>query len=189
MHQKSRRAEGIRMVTPGNLFGSRVAKSLQRLLEVLNDVTSVLEDEEGLCFLLDALAEIEGRSGNMRGILFELMVAHIVQHAISAKGLEYRVKHTERSSGKRTELDIVFKKGGNSIHVIECKGKQPGGTISVGDVSAWLEKIPLTTRLLGNPSRSQKLRAGLRVMDRWPISARCFGLAGAGESTANASAD
>ena len=140
---KEGRREGLMMVTPENLFGRRAASALQNLIDVLVDVTSVVEDDEGLCFLIDTLSEIDGRSGNMRGILFELIVTHIVQHALGAKDLAFRIPHTHRQSGQCSDLDILFKKNGNAVHVIECKGKHPGGTISADDVNEWLRKIPI----------------------------------------------
>lgn len=161
---KEGRSEGVMMVTPENLFGRRAASALQNLTDVLGDVSSVLQDDEGLCFLIDALSEIDGRSGNMRGILFELIVSHIAQHALGAKDLAFRTPHSHRQSGQSTDLDILFKKDGNAVHVIECKGRHPGGTIAADEVKDWLRKIPTMRDYL---DARPDLRGLKRVYEFW----------------------
>ena len=161
---KEGRSEGLMLVTPNNLFGRHVVSALDNLIETLKDVSRVLEDEDGLCVLIDALSEIEGRNGNMRGILFELLVAHLVQHALGAKDLAFRVPHTHSKNGRSTDLDILFKKNGNSVHIIECKGKHPGGSISIDEVEEWIEKIPIMRDYLNSRSDLKNLK---RVYEFW----------------------
>ena len=158
------RQEGVMMATPKNLFGSRVAKSLENLLGVLTDVSTIIEDKQGLYVMIDALSEIEGRSGNMRGILFELIVAHIIQHAFSAKDLGFRVAHTQKASGQKTEIDILVRVGTNSVRLIECKGKNPGGELSKSEVDSWLQKIPIMRDYLDTRSDLRNCR---RIYELW----------------------
>ena len=134
------RKAGLMLTTPKNLFGRHVAAALADLVETLKraaDIASV----DGDCFykLLDQLSEIEGRSGNLRGILFELIAAYIAQHSIGGS-IECGVPHTHRENGGKTDLDVVCKTVPNAVHVIECKGKIPGGTVSLEEVEYWLGK-------------------------------------------------
>ena len=92
--------------------------------------------------LLDQLSEIEGRAGNMRGILFELIAAHIAKREIGGS-IDFGVLHTHRESGKQADLDVVCVTDQNAVHVIECKGKSSGGTVSLEEVTDWLGKLPI----------------------------------------------
>ena len=91
--------------------------------------------------LLDQLSEIEGRAGNMRGILFELITAYIAKHLIDGS-INCGVLHTHRETGEKADLDVVCV-GQNRVHVIECKGKIPGGTVSLKEVKHWLGRLPI----------------------------------------------
>lgn len=100
-----------------------------------------IDDNKRLNTLVQVLVGIDGRAGNMRGILFELIVANIVNHAWGNKNFFHSVHHSHLETRKRTDIDIIFTKDGKEIHAIECKGKRPGGTVSRRDIQEWLEKI------------------------------------------------
>ena len=62
------------LTTPKNLFGRHVADALADLMRTLQNAAAIAAvDGDRLYKLLDQLSEIEGRAGNMRGILFELI--------------------------------------------------------------------------------------------------------------------
>ena len=163
------RGEGIMMVTSENLFGPKVAAALQDLVSVLQDVSAAIKDEERMRTLVDSLAAIDGRNGNMRGILFELIVAAIVQHKWGAQGIEHRVSHSHRCNSQSTDLDILFRKEGNAVHIIECKGKSPGGKVKVDEVEDWLSKIPIMRDYLDSRPDLKKFKA---VFEFW--TSGCF---------------
>ena len=43
----------------------------------------------------------------------------------------------------RDSIDVVCVTDQNAVHVIECKGKSPGGTVSLEEVKEWLGKLPI----------------------------------------------
>ena len=135
-------AAGLMLTSPKNLFGRQVANALSDLMSTLNNAAAIAAvDGERLHGLLNKLSEIEGRAGNMRGIMFELMSGHIAKHAIGGS-IDLGVLHAHRETGKRTDLDVVCVDK-SSVQVIECKGKSPGGTVSLEEVDRWLHKIPI----------------------------------------------
>ena len=134
---------GLMLTTPKNLFGQRVADALADLLQTLKNVASIVASSgDKLYELIDRLSEIEGRSGNMRGIMFELMAAHIAQRKFGAF-IELGVHHTHSRNGRQAELDVICVIGHHAVQIIECKGKVPGGNVSLTEVEDWLKKIPI----------------------------------------------
>ena len=135
-------AAGLMLTSPQNLFGRQVANALADLLRTLSNAAAIAAvDGRRLHNLLNQLSEIEGRAGNMRGIMFELISGHIAKHAIGGS-IDLGVLHTHQESGKKTDLDVVCVDR-SSVHIIECKGKSPGSTVSLSEVEQWLHKIPI----------------------------------------------
>ena len=134
---------GLMLTTPETLFGRRIAEALADLVSTLKNAAAIASvDGERLYKLLDRLSEIEGRAGNMRGILFELIAAHLAKRHIGGN-IDFGVLHKHRKTGEMADLDVVCVTDRNTIQVIECKGKSPGGTVSLGEVTDWLRKLPI----------------------------------------------
>ena len=134
---------GLMLTTLKSLFGQHVGDALADLLSTLKNAAAIAAvDSDRLFKLLDQLSEIEGRAGNMRGIMFELIAAHIAKRAIGGS-IDFGVLHTHRANGKKADLDVVCVTDQNAVHVIECKGKSPGGTVSLEEVNKWLGKLPI----------------------------------------------
>ena len=134
---------GLILATHGSLFGSHTASAISSLLDTLRRVATNVEiDDDALYKLLDRLSEIEGRAGNMRGVMFELLVAYIATHNFGGR-IDLRILHTHRTSGQKAEIDVFCASSGNAVHIIECKGKVPGGTVSLREVEQWLRKLPV----------------------------------------------
>ena len=135
---------GLLLTTPRNLFGEAVAKALVDLVKTLKRIAGYADsDITALSELLARLNEIEGRAGNMRGILFELMVAHIAAREWGGR-VDIGVRHTHREDGRSAELDVVCESEKEyEVHVIECKGKIPGGTVSLEEVEDWIRRLPV----------------------------------------------
>ncbi len=71
---------GVLMVTPANLFGERVGEALRELVNTLKNAAAVAASNPAkLARLVEELSEMEGAAGNLRGILFELIVAHLAR--------------------------------------------------------------------------------------------------------------
>ena len=134
---------GLMLTTPTNLFGQSVARALDDLIQTLiNAVAIASVDGDHLCGLVDQLSEIEGRAGNMRGILFELIAAHIAKRKFGGS-IDIGKLHRHRQSGKTVDLDVICVTERTSIHLIECKGKHSNGMVSLEEVNKWIGKLPL----------------------------------------------
>ena len=137
------RKAGLMLTTPQNLFGIHVAEALDELLQTLQvATTNATVNEERLYDLLGRLSEIDGRARNMRGILFELIAAYIASQEFGG-AIKMGVLHTHSANGKSADLDVVCVTPPNTVHLIECKGKGPGATVSLKEVENWLGKLPI----------------------------------------------
>ena len=134
---------GLMLTTPKNLFGQSVARALDDLIATLTNAAAIAAVDDGrLCNLLNQLSEIEGRAGNMRGILFELIAAHVAKHHFGGN-IDVGQLHTHRESGMTVDLDVICVTEQASVHLVECKGKHPGGTVSLSEVNEWTSKLPV----------------------------------------------
>lgn len=134
-------AAGVMMATPKDLFGRRVGAALISLIEVLKNAAAYASSSpDRLTLLLDSLFDIEGPSGNLRGVLFELIAAYLAR--LDAVSIDMNVKVTDPASGKSREIDVqkVTHKAA-SVTAIECKAKPPGGELTLAEVEDWLGKI------------------------------------------------
>jgi hypothetical protein len=137
-------AAGILMATPKDLFGKRVGAALASLVEVLKNAGAYASSSspERLQFLLDNLFDIEGRSRNLRGVLFELVAAYLARR--DAMSIDMNVRAKDPATGKLAEIDIQkVTHQASEVTAIECKGKEPGGVLSLAEVETWLEKIAI----------------------------------------------
>ena len=134
---------GLMLATHKSLFGRHTASAITNLMETLQSVAANVEiDGDALYQLLDQLPEIEGRAGNMRGIVFELLVAYLATRRYGGR-IDLGVRHTHRTRGDKAEIDVLCAANDNAVHTIECKGKIPGGTVSLEEVERWLRKLPV----------------------------------------------
>lgn len=137
-------AAGILMATPRDLFGKRVGAALASLVEVLKNAGAYASSSrpERLQFLLDNLFDIEGRSRNLRGVLFELVAAYLTRR--DAMSIDMNVRAKDPATGKIAEIDIQkVTHQASEVTAIECKGKEAGGVLSLAEVETWLEKIAI----------------------------------------------
>lgn len=138
---KAGHAAGLSMATPTILFGRRVGAALASLVETLKNVAAYAsaEDPGRITRLINDLSEIEGRNDNLRGVLFEFMCAYLARR--DAVSIDMGVVARDPETGKCVDVDI-FKVTHqmSSVTCIECKGKEPGGTLSEDEVRIWLAK-------------------------------------------------
>ncbi len=134
---------GLMLSTPKSLFGSLVGQALTDLMSTLTNVSTIASvSDRDLYSLLERLTEIEGRGGNLRGILFELISGYIATREFGGR-IDLGVYHIHRETGEKADLDVVCVEDFDSVHVIECKGKVPGGYVSLQEVNKWLNKLPV----------------------------------------------
>lgn len=135
-------AAGILMATPKDLFGRRVGAAITSLMEVLKNAAAYASySPDRLMSLMDNLLEIEGRNGNLRGVLFELVAGYLAR--TDAVSIDMNVIAKDPQTGKTADIDVLkVKHQSASVTAIECKGKEPGGVLTLAEVEEWLKKIP-----------------------------------------------
>ena len=136
-------AAGIMLATPKDLFGKRVGEAIISLCEVLKNAAKYASSSpERLIQLLDNLFDIEGRSKNLRGVLFELVVGYLARR--SAMSIDMNLTAKDPKTGKTAEIDVqAITQHMSAVTVIECKGKEPGGRLTRTEVETWLQKIAI----------------------------------------------
>lgn len=134
-------AAGVMLATPKDLFGKRVGAAIASLCEVLKDAAKYASSSpERLTMLLENLFDIEGRSRNLRGVLFELVVGYLARR--SATSIDMNLTAKDPRTGKTAEIDVqAITHQASAVIAIECKGKEPGGKLSRTEVEIWLQKI------------------------------------------------
>lgn len=137
------REAGIVAATPTTLFGRAVAEALTALLETLSKAAAATTKPEIFDELFRKLGHIEGAANNLRGALFEFIVAHLVR---TIDGGQVRINHIlqDSSTGNQAEVDVILEQENQRITFIECKGRQPTNLVEEGEVRKWIEdRIPL----------------------------------------------
>ncbi len=136
------RRAGIVLATPENLFGYRVAAAMKSLIETLKKAaTTVVTDPDRLTSLIDDLVEIEGAAGNLRGVLFELITAYLAR--LDSVSVELGVQARDSKTGKLADIDVLkITKHKAECVSIECKGKAPGGRVTLEETEDWISRIP-----------------------------------------------
>lgn len=174
---KAGHAAGVLLTTPKDLFGRRANASIRSLLQTLSDVAAYAsaESPDRITKLIEDLAEIEGASGNLRGILFELLVAYLVRR--TAVSIDMGVRATDPETGKTADIDIRgFTNQASDCIAIECKGRKPGGTVTLKEVEDWIRRLPIFTAHLRNQShlRESKIKFELWTSGEFDSDAKAL---------------
>jgi hypothetical protein len=149
------RSKGIMATRPSTIFGEEVGRGLSELLDTLSNAAAVAASRpEKLESLFNKLSAIEGRAGNLRGALFEVIVAHLVS-AIDGGSIDVGAPARHPDTGESAEIDVrrILQK---RTWIYECKGYQPSSLISLAEIEHWLtSRIPL---ILASETTEQRFR-------------------------------
>lgn len=140
---KAGHAAGVMLATPKDLFGRRVGAAITSLLEVLKNAAAyAASSPERLTQLLDNLFDIEGRAGNLRGILFELVTAYLIRR--TGGSIDMNITARDPETGNTADIDVQqVSNQASDVVAIESKGKEPGGVLSLDEVETWLKKTAI----------------------------------------------
>lgn len=140
------RAQGIIATCPDSLFGQDVARALQDLLSTLSNAAAVANDNPGkIENLFRQLSAIEGSAGNLRGALFELLVAHMTR-SLEGGSIDIGVLVLDRETDRRAEIDVRLIKE-YEVVIYECKGYQPSSRVKKTEIDHWLtNRVPTIYR-------------------------------------------
>jgi hypothetical protein len=156
-------AAGIVLATPKDLFGQRVGRGIQTLLETLKNAAAYAAySPERLTKLIDDLSEIQGSAGNLRGVLFELLVAYLSRQTAVSIDMGVRARHID--TGKLADIDILkFTSQGAECIAIECKAKMPGATVTLEEVENWINRLPIFQSHLRSQSHLKEAKLGFEL--------------------------
>lgn len=136
------KTQGIIPATVTQLFGTQYAQILRQFLSSLERASEVIQqDPEKIFKYIDELSTIRGRSFNIKGDLFELIVG--VFYSLKSQRIEIG-KKVATPLGERAEVD-VFAIRESSFAFAECKGVNY--RITLDEVEEWVKKkIPIMRR-------------------------------------------
>lgn len=170
------RENGIIPATTTNLFGHEVAKALRELTDVLKDAYLRPDSFEMVAAIFNKLSHIEGAATNLRGALFEYIVADVVRQSDPHSTIELN-EMLRDDTGGQAEVDVLVHHANQSVRFIECKGYKPGGMVPDEMVEVWLkERIPVMRR---SPQATGYWRECRQVFEYWTsgvLSERARGL-------------
>lgn len=169
-------AGGILMATPNALFGKRVGEALRSLLTTLNNAAAYAsaDSPERLIGLVDALKDIEGRSHNLRGPLFELLAAYLVRR--DAVSIDVGVRARDPKTGEVAEIDILkVLEMARRFVAIECKAREPSGVVDVDEVKHWLRKTSVIQNWL-RQNRDREAEISFEIWTTGDFSAEALAL-------------
>lgn len=129
------RSEGVVPATLKSLFGKEAAEAFIELVKLLSDAGLGYLDAETLESAVNALSNLDGALGNMRGALFEFVVAELVRKHSPA---QVQLNRTCEGDDGKAEVDVWEVKDGVVARFIECKGMEPGGRVDDQEIEKWL---------------------------------------------------
>src|SRR5436190_1393858 len=141
------RKHGIIAATPASLFGTEIADALRELTSVLVNAAYSLFDAEKLEELFSTLGKIEGAAYQLRGTLFEYMVADAAKrNGLGDIWMNRIFKVPDRG---QAEVDVLAIRANHSVTAIECKGYSPRATIPDELFQRWLQhNVPIAYKAI-----------------------------------------
>lgn len=147
--------KGIIPATPANLFGEEIATGLVELSGVLSAAARFSSlDPTKFDELFRRLGKIEGASRQLRGTLFEYLVADVMRK--SSGPYRVRMNQVYKIEGKEAEADVIAERDDISVTFIECKGHSPDGQTPHEEVRRWVQHTVPTLFKIKNESRDWK---------------------------------
>lgn len=143
------KSHGIIPATPSNLFGKEVGEGLTALSQVLRDAARKAIDPESFDQLFRTLGRIEGATTQLRGTLFEFLVADVLRKKSVP---EIRMNRIFKSpDAKKAEADVIAIRDHSWVIFIECKGYNPHAEVPDKHVDRWLNhKVPVFYKCILN---------------------------------------
>ena len=132
------------------------APIVARALSNSNAASAIASDPARVFELFRKVSKIEGAALNLRGIVLELMIAHLFKLQGYNINIRQRVRDKE---GNEAEIDVSARNA-REWFGCECKGKAPGKLVDVNEIEAWIER-PLK-RIKDYLKRSSALPEGRR---------------------------
>jgi hypothetical protein len=169
------RSAGIIAATPKSLFGQDIADALRELTSVLTSAANSAFDPEQFDHLFRMLGKISGATNQLRGALFEYMVADILKRSNLGDVTMNRIFKVP-DKGK-AEIDILAIQQNQKVLAIECKGYSPHAIIPDDLFKRWLQhNVPTAYAYVRQHPEWQNLPAHFEFWTSAPISEEMLAL-------------
>lgn len=135
---KALRKRGTLIAIPETVFGEQVARDIREIRNAIeNAAAAIVKDPDSLFELFRRMLKLEGASLNLRGVLLELIVAHLYKCQGYEIDIRQKIKTNDATSA---EIDV---KARNHREVVccECKGKAASGLVDAKEIVDWLNRV------------------------------------------------
>lgn len=130
------RKRGALIAIPAVLFGEDLARDLRQLIGTIeNAAAAVTNDPQSVFTLIERVSKIEGAALNLRGVLIEMIVAHLYKLEGYDIDIRQQVRGEER---QKAEIDVKAKNR-REVVCCECKGKAPNSLVDAPEIKEWVE--------------------------------------------------
>lgn len=138
---KQLRELGIVPIVLRQVFGRNIEELLRRFSNVLSakgETTERVDEIEKSLELTKGTVADEGLLGNLKGTLFELLIAL----ALQTEGFDTTLQKTVRKldEGKQYEVDVTAIRGESLCKLIECKGRHAGYKENIAELKRHFDK-------------------------------------------------
>lgn len=141
---------GIIPATIDTLFGKEITKSLKKLIDILSNTAEKFGNEHDIGAFFKSLGKIEGVAGNLRGTLFEFLIAEVIRKTENFESVKLN-KIYKPFPNEQAEVDVTVVTQDNRIRFIECKAHLPNGFVDHNEVDKWVNKrIPTLRKYIKN---------------------------------------
>jgi uncharacterized protein YuzE len=127
---------GIMCLEVRSFGDKKVGELVSELILLVNNIRSVVGDEEKLSSILDKMLSKEyGRLLNLPGPLFMMTVAYLYKHEYSS------VVPNEIVASKhgKAEIDVFVRQNHRDIIAIECKGYKADKRLDMAEIEEWID--------------------------------------------------
>lgn len=134
---KELRRKGCIVAMPATLFGEEASRHLQSLIGTIEHAAAAIANNPQAVFeLISKITKLEGAALNLRGVVLELMIAHLFK----LQGYEIEIRQRIVSEkGEQAEIDVKALNR-KEVVCVECKGKGPNALVSAAEIKQWMDK-------------------------------------------------
>jgi hypothetical protein len=146
--------QGVLIWTHSQLMGTTTAEAIQRILSISEDIVAQQNlNPQLFTELFEGFENFQGVFGQLKGKLFELLMAYFFQRHFSDTRLGWQIDNSEFPDDRKKEVqefdvDIAAFQDADAV-IVECKGIKMDGEVAEGEVvKHFTKRLPLARRIL-----------------------------------------